>query len=451
MCFSFVKKHKGMIKVQQITLLLKQNVGGPAKPTIKVGEVVKRGQLIGIPEGLGAYLHASVSGKVSDITDSAIVIDADDEQPKDFVPIEATDSNVDAIKLAGIVGAGGAGFPTYAKLAKPITNGHLLINAAECEPILGHNISRIQTDAEKIIRGIEYVKEIVDAADVQIAIKRKHTNAVALLEEAIRGHDDISLEILRNRYPEGEERAIIRDSKIDKLLKTDELPYAANAIVINVETVFRVAQAIEDRQPVITKDITIAGRLQGDNEIVSVHKDVPVGTPVGTLLDQYPEMADYGELIMGGPFTGKHTERDQPITKTTGGIIATIPFPQLNGEKVGLLACACSATPERMKEIAGKMGADVVGVQWCKNAVVNPKTGTAKCINPGVCPGQAEKVLNLRKMGAKTLLIGNCTDCTNTVMGIAPKLNLPVFHTTDFARRATGERIMRHMLPENDQ
>ena len=357
---------------------------------------------------------------------------------------------IEAVKQSGLVGLGGAGFPAHIKLNPKDKIEYLCINAAECEPILGHNISRIITDAEKIIRGIEYVKEIVGAKDVQIAIKHKHTNAVALLEEAIRGHKDISLELMKNRYPEGEERAIIRDSNLHKLLKTTDLPYAANAIVTNVETVFRVAEAIEDRKPVMTKDITVGGRLNGDNETVVVRKDVPLGMLVKDILAAYPDMADYGELIMGGPFTGKRTSLDSPITKVSGGIIATIPFPNVKGQKVGLLACACSATPARMKEIAESMGANAVGVEWCKNAVVNEKTGTAKCLNPGICPGQAATVLKLKAKGAEALLIGNCTDCTNTVMGIAPKMDMPVYHVTDFARRATGERIMRHMLPEND-
>lgn len=432
-------------------LPLKQSVGEPDIPQVKVGDKVKRGQVIGVPEKIGAYLHASVSGTVSEVTDKYIALDADDVQDDTFVPIPETSSNLEAIKLAGVVGAGGAGFPADIKYGRPIPDGHLFINAAECEPVLGHNIERIITDAEKIIRGIEYIKEIVGAKDVQIAIKRKHTNAVALLEEAIRGHDDISLELMLNRYPEGEERAVIRDSHLHKLLKTDQLPYDANAIVTNLETVFRAAEAIEDRKPVMTKDITVAGRLHGNHEVIDVQTDVPLGKLVGDILDDYPDMAEYGELIMGGPFTGPRTSLDGAITKTSGGVIATIPFPKLDGEDVGLLACACSATPDRMKQMAESMGANVVGVQWCKNAVVDEKTGRAKCINPGICPGQAEKVLKLRDAGATTLLVGNCTDCTNTVMGIAPKLKMPVFHTTDFARRATGMRIMRHMLPENDQ
>ena len=444
--------------MNKLILPLKESVGVPVTPIVNVGDHVKRGQLIGKPDGLGANLHASVYGTIMEINDQAIVIDPDKEQPDEFVKIPDTNNNLDAIREAGIVGAGGAGFPAAAKYSHPIPEGHLFINAAECEPILEHNISRIITNAEQIIRGAEYIKEIVQAKDIHIAIKRRHTNAVALLQELIRTHDDISLELMWNRYPEGEDRAVLRDSGLYKkadgenaVLKTTELPYAANAIVANVETVYRVARAIENREPVMDKDITVAGRLNGDNKMVLVHKNVPVGTLVKDVLSNFPDMADYGELIKGGPFTGHSTTLDSPITKVDGGIIATIPFPNLNGEKVGLLACACSATPERMKEIAKKMNADVTGIEWCKNAVVNPKTGTAKCKNPGICPGQAQTILKLRKDGAHTLLVGNCTDCTNTVMGVAPKLNMPVYHTTDFALRAVDMRIIRSILPENNE
>ena len=444
--------------MNKLILPLKESVGVPVTPIVNVGDHVKRGQLIGKPDGVGANLHASVYGTIMEINDQAIVIDPDKEQPDEFVKIPDTNNNLDAIREAGIVGAGGAGFPAAAKYSHPIPEGHLFINAAECEPILEHNISRIITNAEQIIRGAEYIKEIVQAKDIHIAIKRRHTNAVALLQELIRTHDDISLELMWNRYPEGEERAVLRDSGLYKkadgenaVLKTTELPYAANAIVANVETVYRVARAIENREPVMDKDITVAGRLNGDNKMVLVHKNVPVGTLVKDVLSNFPDMADYGELIKGGPFTGHSTTLDSPITKVDGGIIATIPFPNLNGEKVGLLACACSATPERMKEIAKKMNADVTGIEWCKNAVVNPKTGTAKCKNPGICPGQAQTILKLRKDGAHTLLVGNCTDCTNTVMGVAPKLNMPVYHTTDFALRAVDMRIIRSILPENNE
>ena len=138
---------------------------------------------------------------------------------------------------------------------------------------------------------------------------------------------------------------------------------------------------------------------------------------------------NYGEIIMGGPFTGKSTSLDAPIVKATGGILVTKPYPK-DTRKMGILVCACGGNEDRLREIAGYMGAEVVGVQKCKQAIEG-KGGVLKCENPGHCPGQAEKMLNLKKAGAQTVIISNCTDCTNTVMGVAPKMNIPVYHETD--------------------
>jgi len=96
-----------------------------------------------------------------------------------------------------------------------------------------------------------------------------------------------------------------------------------------------------------------------------------------------------------------------------------------------------------MQEIARKMGAEVIAVERCKQAV--EVRGTLKCLNPGNCPGQAEKVLHLKKSGAEVLLIGNCSDCSNTVMAIAPKLHIPVYHITDGALRAMNLHLIRKL------
>ena len=132
-----------------------------------------------------------------------------------------------------------------------------------------------------------------------------------------------------------------------------------------------------------------------------------------------------------------------PITKTTGGIIVTKPFEDLKGEKMGLLVCACGGNEERMQDIAKKMNAEVVCVQKCKQAV--DVKGNLKCENPGNCPGQALKVMNIKKAGAKHILIGNCTDCSNTVMGSAPKMQLEVHHQTDHVLQTVGKDVIRYM------
>ena len=149
---------------------------------------------------------------------------------------------------------------------------------------------------------------------------------------------------------------------------------------------------------------------------------------------------DYGELIMGGPFTGKRTTMDSPIVKTTGGLIASECFMK-GPSKIGILVCACGADKERLCEIAESMGSKVAGVEYCKQAI--EVKGSRKCENPGKCPGQVQKVMALKKAGAQAVLISNCTDCSNTVMSCAPKLGLPVYHCTDGALRAVNHKLIR--------
>lgn len=172
--------------------------------------------------------------------------------------------------------------------------------------------------------------------------------------------------------------------------------------------------------------------------------DVPVGTTVGALIERAGGIdGDYGEIIMGGPFTGHAVDLDTPITKTTGGIIVTAPFEDLNKAKLGILLCACGGNEPRMQDIAEKMNADVVLVQKCKQAA--DVKGTLKCENPGNCPGQAQKCLNFKKAGCTDILIGNCSDCTNTVMGSAPKLGLTVHHQVDHVFDTVGLERMRYL------
>ena len=172
--------------------------------------------------------------------------------------------------------------------------------------------------------------------------------------------------------------------------------------------------------------------------------DVPVGTTVGELIERAGGIdGEYGEIILGGPFTGSATTLDTPITKTTGGIIVTQPFEDLKGRKVGLLVCACGGNENRMRDIAAKMNGEVISVQKCKQAA--EIKGALKCENPGNCPGQAQKCINFKKDGCEDIIIGNCSDCTNTVMGSAPKLGLAVHHQTDHVLQTVGKEVMRHL------
>lgn len=424
-----------MLKIE-----LRQHVGAPCKPIVEVGSEVKKGQLIAEPQGLGANIHSSVYGKVVEVTESSIIIEASENQPDEYVKIKDTESNLDAIKEAGIVGAGGAGFPTHVKLNVDLTGGCIIANAAECEPVLGHNVELMENNPEIIIKGLKYMLDITKADKAYIAVKPKYKKAIMALGKACKNEANIELKYLPDMYPAGDERVIIREL-LGVTLVPGQLPIEAKTVVSNVETIKRIVEAIEERKPFITKDITVGGRVKGAENKGKVFMDVPIGMPIITYIEKCGGfIAPYGEIVLGGPFTGRHGEEESPVTKTLGGILVSMPLPQ-ESKKLGIIACECGAQEDRLKQIASLMGAEVVAEEKCKR--MTEVNGRFRCDLPGICPGQAEKVLKLKSQGAEAVLIGNCEDWTNTVMQVAPRLGLPVYHSTDHVLRASGHRLYR--------
>ena len=338
-----------------VQILLRQHVGAPCAPCVEVGADVKKGTLIAAPTGLGANIFSSVYGKVTEITDDRIIIEPAAEQPDEFVPIDVPEdaSKLDMVKAAGIVGMGGAGFPTGVKLninlaETPLAeldpeinpelpadfkleHSYILVNAAECEPGLEHNIKQLVEQTDKVIRGVKYCMEITHADKAIFAIKKKHHDAIKKLDAALKDEADISMHFLADIYPMGEERAVVRECLGVNLLPT-QLPSAARSVVVNLETAAKVAEAIDEKKPCITKNLTVRGKLNGGNA-AHVFMDVPVGVSVGELIEKAGGIdGEYGEIVMGGAFTGKSTTVDEPITKTTGGILVSVEFRIFTGQ-----------------------------------------------------------------------------------------------------------------------
>ena len=390
--------------VEKIHIPLKQHVGGPCQAIVNVGDHVKRGQLIAVPAGLGANIHASLSGVVEEITEMDIVVKLDKEQTDDYVRLEKTDDYLQKIKDAGIVGVGGAGFPTGIKFSTQIPGGYLIANAAECEPILGHNVKFMEEQPEVLVRGMKYIMELTGAKEGYIAIKTKYRKALLALGKACKDEPNISVKILPNMYPAGDERVIVRET-LGVILQPGQLPLEANAIISNVETIKHVVNAIEEDKPLIDKDLTVGGRVQNP----SIFMDVPIGLPISVFIEKAGGYINpHGEIVRGGPFTGRPAREEEPINKTTGGLLVAMPYPQ-EKEKVGILICECGAQEERLRQIADGMGAEVVSVQMCKRMKPD-KNGRLRCELPGICPGQAEKVLKMKKDGAKAVIAGTCQD-----------------------------------------
>ena len=284
--------------------------------------------------------------------------------------------------------------------------------------------------------------EITHAEKTIIAIKKKHHKASKALQKALEKESAITMHLLPDIYPMGEERAVVREC-LGVNLDTTQLPSAARAVVVNVETACRVAEAIDEKRPCISKNLTVRGKLNGGNA-AHVYMDVPVGVSVGELIEKAGGIdGKYGEIIMGGAFTGKSTELDAPITKTTGAILVTVEFPDLHGANVGILVCACGGSEERMREIAKKMNGNVVSMCRCKQAIENKPGAPLKCLRPGNCPGQVKNNLQFKKDKCEYIIIGNCSDCSNTVMASGPKMGLKVFHQTDHVMRTVGHPLYR--------
>ncbi|NLJ69804.1 MAG: electron transport complex protein RnfC [Firmicutes bacterium] len=200
-------------------------------------------------------------------------------------------------KAAGVVGAGGAGFPTHVKLNARVDT--VIVNGAECEPLLAVDVQLMEREAETLAEALEDVVEALGAEAGVIAIKGKHTAAVEKLEAALAGKGKLRLKLLKDYYPAGDEQNLVYDVTA-KTVPEGGIPLAVGAVVLNVETLLNVAAAL-DGQPVTTTYVTVAGAVR---EPVTLA--VPVGTPMAALLDLAggPLPGSF-RVIEGGPMTGE--------------------------------------------------------------------------------------------------------------------------------------------------
>ncbi len=387
----------------KVTISLKQAIGKPSKPIVNIGDTVKTGEKIAVINEMGSNIHSSLDGAVVEVNENFISIIGDVSE--NYVKIPENLSVLETIKEAGIVGCGGAGFPTHLKLKETIEDGILYINSAECEPLLEHNINYLKNNVDDFIEGIKIIAKLVKCKKTIIAIKNKHKSVIETLNNKIT-NENIEVGILDNIYPAGDERVIIRTFQ-NVVLEPGQLPLSVNALVTNVETVKNIFEAVVNRKPVIYKDLTFGGRVKDiDNPIVL--NNMPIGMIVEDIIKKHGEvLPPYGEILMGGPFTGKAVLEKDSINKTTGGIFITNPFIEIK-EKFGIIECECGANPDRLAYIVKSMKGELVAQEKCKRMVeVN---GRYRCEKPGECPGQAEVCLKLKKAGATAILTATCED-----------------------------------------
>ena len=317
---------------------LSQHIGAPAKPVVKKGDRVLAGQLIAEAGGfVSANIHASVSGTVKTIEPrltssgtkvNSIVIENDNlyetvELVKNEKPIaELTAAEIlDAIKTAGIVGMGGAGFPTHVKLSpkEPDKIDRIIVNGSECEPYLTSDYRRLMDEAEKVIEGLRLVLAIFPGAKGIIAVEDNKPKAIKLLKEKLKGDPDITVNSMKTKYPEGAERQLIY-ANTGRYINSKMLPADAGCIVHNVDTVYSICEAVREGRPLMERIVTVSG----DGIINPCNIRIKIGTSYAELVEAAGGLKDEVEkIIAGGPMMGKAIyDLEIPATKGSSAILA---------------------------------------------------------------------------------------------------------------------------------
>jgi Na+-translocating ferredoxin:NAD+ oxidoreductase subunit C len=362
-------------QVKQVSILLSQHIGAVCQPLVSKGDIVKAGQKVGDCDAfVCAPVHSPIDGKVVDIAlkphvvmgrSLAVIIEATKESPvspsdlnlKTFDINKYSNENITrAIREAGIVGMGGAGFPTSVKIQPNPQQPKetLIINGCECEPYITCDYRIMLEWTEKIIAGIKLARKASGCSQVFIGIEDNKPDAIDAFEHALANSadsDGISIVELKTKYPQGGERQIIR-SILKKSVPTGGIPPMIGVVVLNVSTCAAIAEAVIASRPLTHRVVAVTG----ESIARPGNYYVPIGTPIGQLVEFCGGVTQKSaRVIMGGPMMGiSVADLDTPVTKTTGAVtIITeeqVGKAKMNGHQTACIRCGrcLMACPENL-------------------------------------------------------------------------------------------------------
>lgn len=344
---------------------LSQHIGAPAVCLVKKGDHVLAGQKIAEAGGfVSVPIHASVSGTVKNIEPrltatgtmvNSVIVENDGAYEETGYPackplkdLEKAEI-LNMIKEAGVVGMGGAGFPTHVKLSpkEPEKIEYIIVNCAECEPYLTSDYRRMLDAPEKIIGGLKIILKLFPTAKGVIAIEDNKKDAIALMEKKAEGEENIQILALKTKYPQGAERMLIY-AVTGRKINSSMLPADAGCIVDNCETVYAINRAVTEGKPVTERIVTVTGDAITDPQNFSVY----TGTSYQELVDaaggfkQEPE-----KVISGGPMMGfAMFDLNVPCTKTSSAILCMTKDEAAMFEPTACINCGrcVSACPEHL-------------------------------------------------------------------------------------------------------
>jgi len=320
-----------------VTIPMQQHIGAPCKPLVKKGDHVDMGQKIGDSDSfVSAPIHASLSGKVKEIkkvltplgkqTD-AIIIEADEEDKlaegisspgklEDLSPGEIRN----IVKDAGIVGMGGAMFPTHVKLSIPEGKKveYLILNGAECEPYLTVDHRMMLERADEIVYGMKALMKAIEVDKGFIGVEENKPDAIENMQKAVSSEEGIEIKVLETKYPQGGEKMLIK-AILNRVVPAGGLPLDVGVVVNNITTAVAVSDALQKGMPLIERTITVTGR--GVNNPVNLV--YPIGISIEELIAEAGGLTeDAGKVILGGPMTGfAQPSLNIAAVKGTSGVV----------------------------------------------------------------------------------------------------------------------------------
>ncbi|WP_443665750.1 electron transport complex subunit RsxC [Eshraghiella crossota] len=399
---------------------LSQHIGAMAKPLVKAGDRVLVGQKIAEKGGfISANIHSSVSGTVKAIekrlvatggmVDSIIV--ENDGMYEEAAPIFSgnpdelsKDEIIKIIEEAGIVGMGGAGFPTNVKLSPKNADiiDSIIVNGAECEPYLTSDYRRMVEQTDKLVKGLKIVLKIFPDAKGYFGIEDNKPEAIEALLKATENEDRIEVVPLKTKYPQGGERSMIY-AVTGRKINSKMLPADVGCIVHNVDTIYAIYNAVYNGKPLIERIVTITG------DAVSTPKNfqVRIGTSFRELIDAAGGFTTEPEkIISGGPMMGfSFFNIDVPVVKGSSSLLAFIKDDVSHEEPSACIRCGrCAAAcpehllPMKLAALAGQNEPEEF-----------KKLGGMECVECGccsyVCPAKRQVTQSVRSM--KKLIIAS--------------------------------------------
>ncbi|MFH1622332.1 MAG: electron transport complex subunit RsxC [Candidatus Omnitrophota bacterium] len=373
-----------------------QHFGKPCdKILVSPGDLVKTGQMLATSEGgLFSPVHASISGKVLSISDSAhplqgrakaITIESDgkdehmDSKPRteEEVSVLSAQQIREVVFNAGIVGLGGAGFPAHIKLNPPKPVDTFILNAVECEPYLNVDFRLMLERTNEIISGVKIIIKTLKVEKVIIAIEDNKKEVIDKLNK-INLPVDWSIKVLKTRYPQGGEKQVIK-SCLAKEVPQGKLPFDIGVVVNNVGTVYAIYEAVYKNKPLYEKVVTVVGKSLEN----SANLEVRLGTSIKDLIDQCgPLKQEPAKIVMGGPMMGiAQFDLNAPVIKGTSGIILLDKDEIVEAEGEFCLRCG-----ECVAECPMGLEPGLISLAIAKDKLdLAESYGVMDCIECGLC------------------------------------------------------------------